>query len=264
MREKPLGVAEAADGFGAARKRVGATQSYVIASTPRCGSYLLCEALAATGVAGKPTEPFNPEFLWDFHQRWGLSADVGFQEYWYQAVLHGTTGNGVFGVKIHWGQLGWLAEQAGAGRGDVLAQLLPGARYVRVVRRDRRAQAISLYRASASNEWWRIPGVVNPQVTGADPEFDARAVRRLEANLQGQEQAWAQHLHEQGAVALVVEYESLACRLQDEVARVLAFIGQDSLAALSIPEPRLVRQADGKTLAWRKRLDAGGAPQGLP
>ena len=98
----------------------------------------------------------------------------------------------------------------------------------------------------------------------SDPEFDARAVRRLEANLQGQEQAWAQHLHEQGAVALVVEYESLACRLQDEVARVLAFIGQDSLAALSIPEPRLVRQADGKTLAWRKRLDAGGAPQGLP
>jgi LPS sulfotransferase NodH len=260
MREKRP---EAADRFVAARKRVGATQSYVIASTPRSGSYLLCEALAATGVAGRPTEPFNPEFLWDFHQRWGLSADVGFQEYWYQAVLHGTTGNGVFGVKIHWGQLDWLAEQAGAGRGDVLAQLLPGARYVRLVRRDRRAQAISLYRASASNEWWRIPGMVNPQVTGADPEFDARAVRRLEASLQGQDQAWAQHLNEQGAVALVVEYESLACRLRDEVARVLAFIGQDSLAALSIPEPRLVRQADGKTLAWRKRLDAGGAPRGL-
>ena len=68
---------------------------------------------------------------------------------------------------------------------------------------------------------------------------------------------------EQGAVALVVEYESLVCRLRDEVARVLTFIGQDSLAAQSIPEPRLVRQADDKTLTWRKRLDAGGAPQGL-
>ncbi|MBV8862473.1 MAG: hypothetical protein JO259_11510 [Mycobacterium sp.] len=253
-------VADAADEFAAGRNRVGAIQSYVIASTPRCGSYLLCEALAATGVAGNPTEPFNPEFLWDFHRRWGLSADVSFQEYWYQAVLHGTTGNGVFGVKIHWAQLGWLAEQAGAGRGDVLAQLLPGARYVRLVRRDRRAQAISWYRASASNEWWRIPGMVNPQVTGADPDFDARAVRRLEAVLDVQERAWAQHLREQGAVALVVEYESLACRLRDEVGRVLAFIGQDSLAAQSIPEPRLVQQADDKTSAWRKRLDAGGAP----
>ncbi len=256
-------VAEPADEFEAARQRAGATQSYVIASTPRSGSYLLCEALAATGVAGNPTEPFNARFLWDFHQRWGLSADVGFQEYWYQVVLHGTTSNGVFGVKVHWGQLGWLAEHTGAGRGDVLAQLLPGARYVRLVRRDRRAQAISWYRASASNEWWRIPGMVNPQVTGADPEFDARAVRRLEAKLQAQDEAWAQHLREQGTVALVVEYESLACRLRDEVARVLTFIGQDSLAAQSIPEPRLVRQADDKTLTWRKRLDAGGAPQGL-
>jgi Stf0 sulphotransferase len=170
MREKPLEVPEAADGFGAARKRVGATQSYVIASTPRSGSYLLCEALAATGVAGKPTEPFNPEFLWDFHQRWGLSADVGFQEYWYQAVVHGTTGNGVFGVKIQWGQLDWLAEQAGAGRGDVLAQLLPGARYVRLVRRDRRAQAISLHRASASEEIRLHPDIVDAALVSYSDE----------------------------------------------------------------------------------------------
>ena len=44
-----------------------------------------------------------------------------------------------------------------------------------------------------------------------------------------------------------------------EVARVLAFIGQDPVAAAAIPEARLLRQADAKTQAWRQRLDAEDA-----
>ena len=37
----------------------GPVQSYLIASTPRSGSTLLCEALTNTGVAGRPEEYYQ-------------------------------------------------------------------------------------------------------------------------------------------------------------------------------------------------------------
>ena len=39
--------------------RPGPVQSYLIASTPRSGSTLLCEALTNTGVAGRPEEYYQ-------------------------------------------------------------------------------------------------------------------------------------------------------------------------------------------------------------
>jgi trehalose 2-sulfotransferase len=156
--------------------------TYLIASLPRTGSYLLGESLSATGIAGNPTEPFSPEFRPEFCRRWGLRLDATFEEYLSAVFRNGTTGNGVFGVKLHWNQVEWLIRENGIGSDnlDILEHLFPGAKYVQLTRRG---QAISLYRAFATNEWWRIAGVLNPQITGSDPEFDAQAIRQLERSL---------------------------------------------------------------------------------
>jgi len=229
---------------------------YVIASTPRTGSYLLCESLAATGLAGQPTEPFSRDFRGAFCRMWGLGSGVAFDEY-FSAVLRNGAMNGVFGVKIHWRQIDWLMQQSGmrGGVGDILERLFPRAKYIQLIRRDRRGQAISLYRASASNQWWRIPGVRNDQVTGPDPEFNAQSIRRLEAELDVEQTAWVQHFRHSGIVPIVVEYETLVMHRRDEVARILTFIGQSPAAAAKIPEPRLTRQADLKTDIWRRMLE---------
>ena len=48
--------------------------SYLICATNRSGSFLLCEALKNTGVAGQPEEYFwrNDEPFWK--ERWGVSS----------------------------------------------------------------------------------------------------------------------------------------------------------------------------------------------
>ena len=47
-------------------------RSYIVASAPRTGSYLLCEGLETTGVAGRPTEVFSPHFQEVWRNRWEL------------------------------------------------------------------------------------------------------------------------------------------------------------------------------------------------
>lgn len=224
--------------------------SYVIATGPRSGSNLLCEALAQTGIAGKPAE-LGLKFR----------GDVPLDEYVRVRLRAFTTANGVSGVKLFWGQLQRMVREYhfASDTDSLLNYFFPEAKYIRLVRRDRRAQAISLYRAMATNEFRRRVGVVNRQVTGPDPEFDGNAIRRLENMIDRHEAAWRESFRRRGIVPLMLEYESLMNQRSDEVARVLGFIGQDPDAALTIPEPRLLRQADSKTEEWRRLLDAEDA-----
>ena len=45
--------------------------SFVVCSIPRSGSSLLCELLTNTGLAGAPTEFFDPLQMKLFQQAWG-------------------------------------------------------------------------------------------------------------------------------------------------------------------------------------------------
>jgi trehalose 2-sulfotransferase len=232
-------------------------QSYIVASSPRTGSYLLCEGLECTGIAGRPTEVFSPEFQWIWRRRWALGPAPSFEEYFAAVVRHGTTSNGVYGLKIHWMHVGALARQAGfsGNASDVLEHFFPGAAYIRIVRRDRRAQALSFFRARATNEWWRIDGVPNDQSNGCRPVFDAGAILALEAEVAGQDLAWEQYLRERAIQPMVIEYEALTEDYRGQVARALSFLGLDPRTASNIPPPRLVRQSDTLTDDWRRLLE---------
>jgi trehalose 2-sulfotransferase len=248
----------------------GPVRRYIVAATPRTGSYLLCEGLEATGIAGRPAEFFAPDLWEHWCRHWGIGTDVSFFEYYNSAVLYGTTGNGVFGMKIHQMHLQALAYRASFtdnhfnnGMYDVLEYNFPDAAYIQTVRSDRRAQAISYYRALATNEWVRLNTEeeqrqdyrLAPNTVGT-PAFGADAIRALEADLAQQGEAWQQYFRECDIVPLVIDYETLAEHYRETIGRVLTFLGLPAHAAETIPPPRLVRQADKLTESWRSRLDA--------
>jgi LPS sulfotransferase NodH len=232
--------------------------SYIIASTMRTGSYLLCEALEATGVAGHPREIFCPERRGLYTGEWSLPDGITFDDYVRIARDKGTTPNGVFGTKIHQHHLKPLAKECGF-KGEpvqALREIFSGAKYVHLRRRDRRAQAISWHRAKVTNEWWRIPGVWQPDLTGREPEFHAPELRRLEFDLGRQQKTWDDFFADSTIEMLALDYETLAANYREEVARVLAFLGEDPALAEKLPEPRLAVQADALTEQWRARMDA--------
>ena len=75
--------------------------SYMICSLPRSGSSLLCEALANTLHAGMPAEYFNPGIIARMERRWNVGS---FDDYLRKLLARKTSPNGVFGLKVHWGQ----------------------------------------------------------------------------------------------------------------------------------------------------------------
>jgi LPS sulfotransferase NodH len=224
----------------------------------RTGSYLLCEGLEWTKRAGHPREIFCPERRGMYEGEWQLPKGIALDDFLRTAIEQGTSANGVFGTKIHYHHVEPLAREAQfAGEPvQVLRNIFPDAKYIRLRRRDRRGQAISWYRAKVTNEWWRIKGVQDPTLTGKVPEFHAPEIRRREFELERQEEAWDRFFVDAAVESIAMEYEVLAANYREEIARVLAFIGEDPALAQTLPEPRLQVQADATTEEWRARMDA--------
>jgi LPS sulfotransferase NodH len=232
--------------------------TYIIASTMRTGSYLLCEGLEATGRGGHPREIFCPERRSRYTGEWLLRDNISFDVFLQTAIEKGTTENGVFGTKIHAHHVEPLARQVGFRNQpwQVLLRLFPDAKYVHLRREDRRAQAISWYRAEVTNQWWLIPGESDWDLTGREPVYHGPEIRRLELELARHQAGWDAFFALNPVEVLAMEYETLAADYRGEVARALAFIGEDAELAKALPEPRLVRQGDATTEEWRRRMDA--------
>jgi LPS sulfotransferase NodH len=256
--------------------------TYVIASTPRSGSSLLAAGLVATGVAGRPEEYFTPDHIGSYKEDLKLPMNCSWAQYLAKVIAFAATENGVRGVKIHWRHVVLLAQALGF-RGDpgvVLEVLFPAAVFVNIVRADRRAQAISLFRAEMTGEWFRSPGSprsVRPwglylarptpgraagDLTGVAPTYEQ--IIGMERSLDAEQAAWTNYFTTRRLTALTVRYEDVDANYRGEIARVLQFLGADPARAAGLPKPPLERQSDHINEHWRRLIDREHRHKSMP
>jgi len=139
-------------------------RTYVVCASPRTGSTLLCTGLISTGLAGYPRENFDdrPEVDAQYKAHIDTGDDVAYLR---KVLRLSRSRNGMRGLKIHWHQLKVLERMlratqqflAESGReADFFAMqrsLFGPLKWIWLRRRDKVAQAISLYRASRSKVW---------------------------------------------------------------------------------------------------------------
>jgi LPS sulfotransferase NodH len=241
------------------------TKSYLVCATPRSGSTLLCALLAGTGVAGRPEEYF--ECLWRSgrpHQPREYFAgvdDPGLlallrptepgepdrSDPFPSALERGTTANGVFGAKLMWTHLLDLAERLDR-RADaaLLAERLPGLRYVHVTRGDKVAQAVSLWRAAQTLAW-------RADEDGREHEavYHGGAIGHLVDQLTEQDDAWRAWFAANDIEPLTIAYEALAADAAAAAGSVLDHVGA---GPADIPAPPLRRQGDDRSARWAERF----------
>jgi trehalose 2-sulfotransferase len=238
--------------------------AYLVCATERSGSTLLCELLAATGVAGRPEEYF--EFLSATgrarqpREYFPEDADPSIRELLAppepplapvphrlrlaDALERGTTPNGVFGAKMMWAYLpDFLAH------GEPEEQLGP-LRWVHVERRDTLAQAISLWRAVQTAQWR-----AGDRDAEAEPIFHAGAIAYFKGRQEEHAAAWRAWFAERGIEPLEIVYEEFAQEPQPAICRVLDHIGVPS-AGVHVPEPPIRRQSDARSQEWVDRFRA--------
>ena len=265
------------------------TSSYLICSTPRSGTTLLCETLTATGIAGRPQEYFqhlsetcrprtprdyfgdvqDPEVL-DLLSRCGEppgapneydpSAFESYDAYFAWALDKGTTPNGVFGAKLMWaylpGLLSRLATPAALASGDaaqVLRLAFPSLRLLFVVREDKVRQAVSLWRALQTWTWRAEPAAPGAELDEwLTLEYSFEAIDHLVHRLAEEEQAWTEFFEEHDLAHMTVIYEQLAAAPEATALEVLRHLGLDT-RGIEFGRLRMRRQADGLSDEWVRR-----------
>ena len=239
-------------------RRVATHSTTLICSLPRSGSWLLAAGLEATGLSGHPEEFFRRELRRVYTRRWGIPYGASATRYAAAALADATGSNGVAGIKIHWQDFAPLVEslrregRTGTDR-ELVESVLPGVRWVHLVRRDRLKQAISWARALDSDVWWHgdtVPSADDGH-RGWDPDMEK--IEGLYDVLARQEIEWLRFFERSGITPLEVGYEDLVADWEPQMRRVVDHIGVDVPDPLTIPPPPMKTQSDGMSERW---LDA--------
>jgi trehalose 2-sulfotransferase len=160
--------------------------------------------------------------------------------------------NGVWGGKLMWGHVEDLMTRARQLPGladarleQVLDSLLDDPQLIFVTRRDKVAQAISLWRA-VQTQSWRAEDATKAD----DPAYEYTAIDHLVSQLESDERSWKEWFARTGQQPFVVTYDQLEAAPAETVATVLHVLG---LPDTSVAVPRLSRQRDELSAAWAER-----------
>lgn len=215
---------------------------YAIISTPRSGSSMLAMALWRTGRLGAPLEYFNyTSWMLQMSGRLGV-ADIG--DYVRKLMAARTSANGVFGFKAHTDHIRFL----------LIANMwrpLAVMKLVRIRRRDRLAQAVSLAIAGQTGRYSSLDAE-----SRVDPEYSSAAIQGALNYLAQTDAVWEALAKQIQTPVLTVDYERLAEAEDDVVAEVIAFIEPPAGGAPVEGLPRFERQADQLNTAWAARFKA--------
>jgi LPS sulfotransferase NodH len=258
--------------------------SYLVCATQRSGSTLLCELLRATDVAGVPDEYFEAlrgtgqprqarqyfedPTVHDIAERLlptepGRPEQPGEFEPWFRYVLQrGTTPNGVFGAKMMWNYLDdfrlRLAELPGLGDlsfNESLNAVFPRLKIIFIRRRDKVAQAVSLWKAIQTQQWRtesESASEEEPSDEVANVNYDYRAIEHLLNELHRWDARWEDWFHATGRDPIRIFYDEFTVSRAATIGRVLDALGVDP------PQPEgkkpLRRQADDLSKDWVARF----------
>lgn len=195
--------------------------SLILCATPRSGSTLLCDLLAATGLAGRPASFYRREGIDEWAERLGVPPGEGaaFERAYLEAVRRKGTGDtGVFALRLMWSSLPELSAR--------LAQLFPGlssdaARlerafgtplYLHLSRRDKVAQAVSRLKAEQTGLWHlAADGSERERTTPPQaPRYDGDRLAAFAAEAEADDAAWTTWFAQQSIAPLRVHYEDVS------------------------------------------------------
>lgn len=172
----------------------GRASTYLLASTGRSGSHFLAHQLFETGTLGSPFEYFHPKHIAEWQNRFKSDSVLETLE----AIRRlRTSPSGWFGLKAHWHQFDEIMTKT-----DLGARFVPD-HVIRLERRDKVAQAISMVIAKQTKAW------ISFHAPQADPVYDFSEIAQEKVELERQNAAWIDYISHIGRPYSVVFYEDL-------------------------------------------------------
>lgn len=241
--------------------------SYVVCTSPRSGSTLLCRLLAATGVAGKPESYFHRPSVAAWVASLGVACDRPLPErdvlqaVFRAAIARGRDGTGVFGLRLQRHSFAFFVQK--------LAILYPDpprdavrfraafgrTLFVHLTRGDKIDQAVSYVRADQSGLWHKAPDgtALERRPPAGEVRYDPDAIQARLIEMTAMDRAWNRWFAGEGIDPLRLDYGALAADPAGTLAEVLDRLGLDRKAAAGV-EPGVAKLADDVSRAWAARF----------
>jgi LPS sulfotransferase NodH len=237
------------------------SKSYIIWFSQRTGSTLLCKALEATNVAGKPGEWLLAADMPDLLEGHQVDTSEALrQKLWSLA----STPNGVCGLKFspyepYHTQLLDLFRQlpdasgAGTNRADVWSNVMPNCRHIFLTRRNKVRLAVSWWKAICSQEWHReVDGPALDQ--GDHSAYNYEAIDHLLCEATLREAAIQELFSEGDIVPHTIVYEDFIADFEGTIRDTLDFLEVTLPERITIEPPFFTKLADDVSEAWVQRF----------
>jgi len=224
--------------------------SYMICATPRTGSFLLCDALSNTKIAGTPKEYLSKRNLLKWQENQNL------EDYIQSIFNQSASSNRVRGIKTMLKQFNELREKARKNpdyKNIILNDMhhyLPNTRYIFITRRDKIRQAISYERAIQTSKW-RLKE--NEQYKPKKVIFNLFGIDKNINIIKHDEDAWKSYFKKNKIRPLVIVYEDFIENQDKTIIQVLKFLSIPIPKNLEIKKSNFVKQSDKETDLWIQR-----------
>jgi LPS sulfotransferase NodH len=243
--------------------------SYILCTSPRSGSTLLCKLLSATGVAGHPKSYFHEPSLKAWSKGLGVMAaqgepDTELRRRIFAAALEKGKGDtGLFGLRLQRHSFDFFMKQ--------LACLCPNAPsdlarleavfgktlFIHLTRPDKVEQAVSFVRAEQSGLWHRAPDGTELERLSEPSEahYDAAEIRACYDRFTRFDSDWQAWFESQRISPLKITYDALSADPQGTLRHVLQGLGLEESAADGIV-PSVAKLADATSADWVSRFSS--------
>lgn len=235
--------------------------SYIMCTSPRSGSTLLCKLLENSGRAGVPASYFHRASVAEWATGVDLSATTPLPAVIDAIKNHGRGSGSLFGLRLQRHSFSFFQQQL-----EVLQpnHTTDAARleaefgkvaYIHLTRTDKLEQAVSVVRAQQSGLWHKAPDgrEIERLAPHNAPFFDPVEIEAKRAEFVAADAAWLSWFNSQKISPLAITYSSLAASPRGVLSLLLEALGCDPLAANGVEIPT-ARLADETSREWIRRF----------
>lgn len=243
--------------------------AYIICTSPRSGSTLLCHMLAATGICGVPDSHIHAPSVDAWLEDHGLTAEAHDSAQQtlaaaLQAAQDAGRGAGdIFGLRLQRHSAPFLLDALRSrhpglpgDRAVIEAEFGP-TRFIYLARASKLDQAISYVKACQSGLWHKAPDgrEIERLSPPRAPLYDRKAIAEQIALFDTYEAEWRAWFAREAINPLCLDYDALSRDPAGTLARVLGHLGLPAAVASEIVPP-VARLSDDINRAWAARYRA--------
>ena len=248
-------------------------KSYIICTSPRSGSTLLCKLLSATGVAGRPDSYFHAPSLdkwlidYDMQRDQFTSDKAALDAVFVAAIAEGTGDTGIFGLRLQRHSFAYFTQQLATKYPDQpsdaarLQAVFENPLFIHLTREDKLEQAVSYVKAAQSGLWHKAPDGTEVERLSPpqDPVYDRKAIAAQLAASEQMDADWTAWFTAESITPLRITYDALATRPVKTVKTILNILGVAHPDSLPTALP-LAKLADTTNIAWISLFKAETVP----